>query len=143
MKLSFPLLISGFLLTAGCSTTTESYRVVNELTGSDWGLEEIDGRGVVDNVQSTMRFESNDRIAGWGGCNRYFTGFRSTGNEIKLGPIGSTRRICPPVVMEQEDRFFQALGKARTIRLEDPYLMIECEGIKKPLKFIRLKRSGG
>ena len=114
MKLSFTLLISGFLLIAGCSHTAESPKLVNELTDTEWGLEEIDGRGVVDNVQSTLRFETHDRITGWGGCNRYFTGFRSTGNGIKLGPIGSTRRICPPVVMDQEDRFFQALEKART-----------------------------
>ena len=143
MKLSFTLLISGFLLIAGCSHTAESPKLVNELTDTEWGLEEIDGRGVVDNVQSTLRFETHDRITGWGGCNRYFTGFRSTGNGIKLGPIGSTRRICPPVVMDQEDRFFQALEKARTIRVEGPYLMIESEGIKKPLKFVRLKSSGG
>jgi putative lipoprotein len=143
MKLSFPLLILGFLLTAGCSHTDDSPVVVDELIGTEWGLEEIDGSGVVDNVQSTLRFERNDRITGWGGCNRYFTGFRSTGDDIKLGPIGATRRICPPVVMGQEDRFFQALEKARTIRIEGPYLVIECEGIKKPLKFVKLKSSGG
>ena len=143
MKLSFPLLILGFLLIAGCSHTAESPMVVNELIGTEWALEEIDGSGVVDNVQSTLRFESNDRIMGWGGCNRYFTGFRSIGDDIKLGPIGSTRRICPPVVMDQEDRFFQALQKARKIRIEGPHLVIECEGIKKPLNFVKLKSSGG
>ena len=143
MKLGFSLFILGFLLTAGCSHTAESPGIVNELIGIDWGLEEIDGSGVVDNVQSTIRFENNDRISGWGGCNRYFTAYRSTGNEIKLGPIGSTRRICPPVVMGQEDRFFQALGKARSVRIEGPYLIIECEGIEIPLKFVKLKKSGG
>jgi heat shock protein HslJ len=45
--------------------------------------------------------------------------------------------------MDQEDRFFEALENARAIRIEGPYLMIECEGIKKPLKFVRLKSSGG
>ena len=143
MKLSFLLLIIGFVMTGACSHTAESPIIVNELIGTEWGLEEIDGSGVVDNVQSTLRFDRNDRITGWGGCNRYFTGFRSAGNEIKLGPIGSTRRICPTVVMDQEDRFFKALEKARTIQIEDAYLMIECEGIKKPLIFVRLKKSGG
>jgi heat shock protein HslJ len=143
MKLDFPVLIFAWFMIAGCSHTAESPMVVNELIGTEWGLEEIDGSGVADNVQSTLRFERNDRIIGWGGCNRYFTGLRSTGNGIKLGPIGSTRRICPPVVMDQEDRFFEALENARAIRIEGPYLMIECEGIKKPLKFVRLKSSGG
>jgi len=143
MKLNFPVLIVGLLMSAGCSHTAESPMIVNELIGTEWVLEEIDGRGVADNVQSTLRFDGNDRIIGWGGCNRYFTGFDSAGNGIKLGPIGSTRRTCPAVVMDQEDRFFQALEKARTIRIEASHLVIDCEGIKKPLKFVRLKSSGG
>jgi len=143
MKLSFSVFIFGWFMIAGCSHTAESPMIVNELIGTEWVLEEIDGRGVVDNVQSTLRFDGNDRIIGWGGCNRYFTGVGSAGNGIKLGPIGSTRRICPAVVMDQEDRFFQALEKARTIRIEGPHLVVDCEGIKKPLQFVRLKSSGG
>ena len=143
MKRSILVFIFGWLLTAGCSHTAEPPVSVDELIGTEWGLEEIDGGSVVDNVQSTLGFERNNRIIGWGGCNRYFTGFRSAGNGIKLGPIGSTRRICPPVVMDQEIRFLQALEKAHTIRIKGPYLVIECEGIKKPLKFVRLKKSGG
>lgn len=142
MKLGFVVLIFAGFMIAGCSHTAESPMVVNELIGTEWGLEEIDGSGVVDNVQSTLRFEGNDRIIGWGGCNRYFTGFRSAGNDIKLGPIGSTRRICPPGVMDQEDRFFQTLEKAHTIHMEGSYLVIECDGIKKPLKFVKLKSAG-
>jgi len=57
-----------------------------------------------------------------------------------MGPIESRRRICPPVVMDQEDRFFKALEKARNISLQDPYLMIYCDGIEKPLKFMMIKR---
>lgn len=142
MKLSFTLLIFGWLMIAGCSHIAESPMAVNELIGTEWVLEEIDGSGVVDNVQSTLRFDRNDRIIGWGGCNRYFTGVRLAGNKIKMGPIGSTRRICPPVVMAQEERFFQALIKARTISIEDPFLVIESDGIKKPLKFVKLRSSG-
>ena len=143
MKLGLAMIIIGFAVGAACSHTTESPMNINELIGTEWGLEEIDGSGVVDNVQSTLRFDRNDRITGWGGCNRYFSGFRSNGNDIKLGPIGSTRRICPTVVMDQENRFFQALEKARTIQIEDAYLLVECEEIEKPLKFIQLKGSGG
>ncbi len=45
--------------------------------------------------------------------------------------------------MDQEDRFFKALEKARNLSMQDPYLVIEYEGIEKPLKFIRLKTSDG
>ena len=115
---------------------------VDEFNSTDWALKEIDGRAVIDRVQSTIRFEGNDRIVGWGGCNRYFASVRSGFNYFEVGPIGSTRRICPPVVMAQEERFFAALQKARSIRMQDNDLVIDSQGTEKPLKFGRLKKPG-
>jgi heat shock protein HslJ len=76
---------------------------------------------------------------GWGGCNRYFTRFRSEGRSIAIGPIGATRRICPAVVMDQEKRFFKALEKAIRISMQEPYLLIYSENFEKPLKFTLIK----
>ena len=61
MRLSLALFIFGLLMIAGCRHTAESPMIVDELIGTEWGLEEIDGSGVVDNVQSTLRFERNYR----------------------------------------------------------------------------------
>jgi heat shock protein HslJ len=129
-------------LVVACSQTGKLQMSVEGFRGTDWVLEEIDGSAAVDRVQSTMRFQGNDRIAGWGGCNRYFANVRSGRNFFKVGPIGSTRRICPPVVMEQEERFFNALQKSRSIRMEGYQLVIDSEATQKPLKFGRLKKSG-
>ena len=140
MRIKLMMSIFGLLTTAACSHTGKSPVNIVELIGTEWGLEEIDGAGVADRVQSTLHFEREDRIAGWGGCNRYFAGLRSDGDMIRIGPIGSTRRICPPVVMDQEDRFFEALEKARNLSMQAPYLIIDCDGIENPLKFIMIKR---
>ena len=113
---------------------------VEEFNSTDWVLEEIDGSAVIDRVQSTLRFQGNDRIVGWGGCNRYFAAVRSGFKFFEVGPIGSTRRICPPVVMDREERFFAALQKARSIRMEGANLVIDSEATEKPLKFGRLKK---
>ena len=113
---------------------------VEEFNSTEWVLEEIGGSEVIDRVQSTIRFQGNDRIVGWGGCNRYFATVRSGFNFFKVSPIGSTRRICPPVVMDQEARFFVALQKARSIRMEGDNLVIDSEATEKPLKFGRLKK---
>ncbi|NIP23598.1 MAG: META domain-containing protein [Phycisphaerae bacterium] len=129
-------------LVVACSQTGKLQMSVEGFRGTDWVLEEIDGSAAVDRVQSTIRFQGNDRIAGWGGCNRYFANVRSGRNFFKVGPIGSTRRICPPVVMEQEERFFNALQKSRSIRMEGDQLVIDSEATQKPLKFGRLKKSG-
>jgi heat shock protein HslJ len=129
-------------LTVACSQTKKLQMSVEAFRGTDWVLVELDGEPAVDRVQSTIRFQGNDRIAGWGGCNRYFANFRSGRNFFKVGPIGSTRRICPPVVMAQEVRFFNALQKSSSIRMEDDQLVIESEVTREPLKFGRLKNSG-
>ncbi|MGD9057040.1 MAG: META domain-containing protein [Desulfobacterales bacterium] len=129
-------------LVVACSQSGKLQMSVEGFRGTDWVLEEIDGSAAVDRVQSTIRFQGNDRIAGWGGCNRYFANVRSGRNFFKVGPIGSTRRICPPVVMDQEERFFNALQKSRSIRMEGHQLVIDSEATQKPLKFGRLKKSG-
>jgi heat shock protein HslJ len=44
--------------------------------------------------------------------------------------------------MEQEERFFNALQKSCSIRMESDQLVIDSEATRKPLKFGRLKNSG-
>jgi len=142
MKPGFAPLIFSLFLTIACSQTEMLRMRVDGFNRTDWSLEEIDGKVLVDRVQSTIRFEANDRISGWGGCNRYFAAVRSGPGFTEIGPIGSTRRICQPVVMEQEDRFFEALQKACSIRLEGGHLLIDSQATRKPLKFGRLKKPG-
>ena len=135
-------LIFALVLIVACSQTERLRMRVDEFNRTDWALVKIDGRAMIDRVQSTIRFQENNRIVGWGGCNRYFATVRSGFDYLEVGPIGSTRRICPPVVMEQEERFFAALQKARSIRMEGDDLLIDIAGSEKPLKFGRLKKPG-
>ena len=138
---SVPIILLLALVVA-CNQAGNMRVRVEGFKGTDWVLEEIDGDAVIDRVQSTIRFQENDQIAGWGGCNRYFANYRSGRHFFNVGPIGSTRRICPPVVMEQEERFFNALQKSLSIRMEGDHLVIESEATREPLKFGRLKKSG-
>jgi putative lipoprotein len=142
MQPKFMPIVLILLLVVACSQTGKLQMNVAEFRGTDWVLKEIDGDAVLDRVQSTIRFQGNDRIAGWGGCNRYFANLRSGRDFFRLGPIGSTRRICPPVVMQQEERFFNALQKSRSIRMEGDQLVIDSEATREPLRFGRLKKSG-
>lgn len=134
------LIIFALALIVACSQTKRLRMGVEDFQNTDWALEEIDGSPVIDRVQSTIRFQANERVIGWGGCNRYSANFSSGFQYFKVGPIISTRRVCPPVVMEQEERFFTALQKSRSIRMEGAHLVIDSEATAKPLKFGRLKK---
>jgi heat shock protein HslJ len=68
MKPKVVLFICALFLIGACSQTERLRIGVEEFNSTDWVLEEIDGSAVIDRVQSTLRFQGNDRIVGWGGC---------------------------------------------------------------------------
>ncbi|CAH1674550.1 Membrane-bound inhibitor of C-type lysozyme [Hyphomicrobiales bacterium] len=78
------------------------------LTGQ-WLAEDIGGGGVVDRIQTTLAFGGDGKVTGSGGCN-HFTGKAEIGADtLSIGPLASTRMACPPAVMGQEQKFFNAL----------------------------------
>src|SRR5262245_43341121 len=83
-----------------------------------WLAEDIHHGGVIDRVQTMLEINTNGAISGTGGCNR-FTGRASiAGKKITFGPIASTKMACTPAVMNQEGKFFSALGDVRTWRID-------------------------
>jgi putative lipoprotein len=91
------------------------------LRGTSWLAEDIGGRGVIDRAQTTISFEPDDRVAGSGGCNRYFGSVTIEGDAITFSnKLGSTMMACAPALMDQERRFFDALAATRSYRFDDP-----------------------
>jgi heat shock protein HslJ len=83
------------------------------LVGRTWLVEDIGGAGVIDAARLSVGFGLDGRVAGSGGCNRWFAGFDLTGESLTLGPAGATMMACAPAIMDQERRFFAALGAVR------------------------------
>lgn len=82
------------------------------LTGGEWLVEDIAERGIVDASHATLIFSADGRVAGAASCNLYSAAFNLTGEGLSLGPIAMTRMMCPPALMEQENRFAAALEAA-------------------------------
>lgn len=63
---------------------------------------------------------AGDRLAGMGGCNRYFAAASMPSDGVlSLGPVGSTRMLCPePALAQQEQQFLQALGQVSRYRID-------------------------
>jgi heat shock protein HslJ len=113
------------------------------LSSSEWLLEDLSGTGVLDNVQATLTFPESGKGAGNGSCNRFFGPAEIKGEAIKLGPLGSSRMACPEAVMNQEAEYLQALQSAERFEWKDPYLLIYCNGLEKPLRFTRMAQQVG
>ena len=91
---------------------------VEDLIGTRWVAEDIDGDEVVDQPQSTISFDEATRVTGNAGCNRFFGSAQLGAQTLELGPLGSTRMACPDAIMDQEYRFLKALEASRRYRLD-------------------------
>ena len=92
------------------------------LIGSIWLVEDIGGAGVIDNLQSKLQFVSASQVAGHGGCNSFNGAAVLSAGQLSMGPLASTRKMCPPAVMDQENRFLRALETERSARVEHDLL---------------------
>jgi len=138
-------------LTLGCqsakpsavSPRPEPPTVLPALAGTSWIVEEIDARGVLEHVQSTVTFETAERLAGSTGCNRISGPVRLSGTTVRLGPLVSTRAACSPPVMDQERRFLAGLDAARTYQLDGGRLWLLNEGGQRRMRLARLEATIG
>lgn len=130
------------LLLAACSHKDPPPAVISprSLLGAPWLLEDLTGRGVIDNSHVTLQFLADDKVAGSGGCNRYSGSAALKGSIITFTPMASTMMACAPALMDQETRFFAALTQADTVSIDKTgALLIGVKGEDKPLLFRKEK----
>ena len=108
----------GVLALAACATppppAPPAHAGGAPLVGTEWRLEDLLGGGVIDNSHVTLKLESDGAGGGTGGCNRYFTSWKSQGDRLTLGKGGSTLMACAPALMNQEGKYLRALEAARS-----------------------------
>lgn len=104
-----------------------------ELTGVTW--MRVDDEDAAPHF-ATLRFEA-DRIAGHGGCNRYFADVEYAGSQLRLGAVGATRMMCPPPSMATERNLFAALARVRGYRLANEELMLLDQNGAAAARFVR------
>jgi len=76
-------------------------------------LEWIGERPLIDSSHLTMTLGEDGRAYGNAGCNHWFAPYAVDGNTISFGMLGSTRKMCAPALMEQEQRFIDAMSKVQ------------------------------
>ena len=94
------------------------------LTGVTWLAEDISGDGVIDNLQSTFTLDESGRLSGMAGCNRFNGQAKLEGTTMSVGPLATSRKMCPPAIMDQERKFLEALAKAKSFEIEDAFLRL-------------------
>jgi heat shock protein HslJ len=92
------------------------------LPGTSWNVLGVNNGkgGVVTSALSeklTMNFGADGKVSGFSGCNTYNGPFTTSGNTIKIGPLGVTRMACEQEANEMETQFLAALQNAATYRV--------------------------
>lgn len=67
---------------------------------------------------------ANGRISGSGGCNRFNGGYKTTGNQLSIGPLASTFQACEEGLMTQESNYLKALQAAQRYEMNQDGLQI-------------------
>lgn len=94
------------------------------IEGSNWLVEDIYGAGVIDDAQTTLTIGNDGEVNGSSGCNRYFTKASFSADTLSFAEVGSTYLQCPPALMNQESKFFDALGKTRAYKVDMGKLLL-------------------
>lgn len=63
----------------------------------------------------TMQLSRDGKMSGSTGCNLYTTSYTVKENQLTIGLPATTRKMCPPELMEQEQQFLNALEKGANI----------------------------
>ncbi|MEP3331253.1 META domain-containing protein [Sedimentitalea sp.] len=95
-----------------------------ELTGGEWLVEDINGEGVMDILQTTLAFGIDGQVSGSGGCNRYTGSYELTAETLSFGPLAATRKACLPAISNQEQKFFESIAAPLRVSVDETGAMI-------------------
>jgi heat shock protein HslJ len=103
------LALSTALLLTGCASSPAPSLPLDTTYQVEW----IGERPLVDRSHLTVTLGADGRAHGHAGCNRWFSSYQANGNQLSFSQAGATRMMCAPALMEQEQRFLQALGQVK------------------------------
>lgn len=82
-------------------------------TERSYQVEWIGERPLIDRSHLTITFAADGRAHGHAGCNHWFAGYTLKDDDVRFETPGSTRKMCAPSLMEQEQRFLAALTEVQ------------------------------
>nr|WP_059391630.1 META domain-containing protein [Pseudomonas toyotomiensis] len=82
-------------------------------TERSYQVEWIGEHPLIDRSHLTVTFAADGRAHGHAGCNHWFAGYTLKDDAVRFETPGSTRKMCAPSLMEQEQRFLAALAEVQ------------------------------
>jgi heat shock protein HslJ/uncharacterized lipoprotein YbaY len=89
------------------------------LQGGEWVVEDIGGKGIVDNSRATLKFGADGSVTGRGSCNTYGATWKLSGEGLTVTEGRSTLMACSPALDNQEREFMRLLAAANRFDITD------------------------
>ncbi len=114
----FLLFLAGYALVTVRNMGEEaanSVPTIADLSASAWRPSHIGEMSLAADNGLYVQFETDGKLAGYAGCNRFFGNYQLSRNTISIEPLGVTRKACSSQVMSFEISFIEALQSAKTV----------------------------
>ncbi|MDW7691098.1 META domain-containing protein [Flammeovirgaceae bacterium SG7u.132] len=98
---------------------------IPSITQTKWVLETLYGDKInygAGQAAAFMEFKE-DKVNGYGGCNKFFGGYSLDGTSLDFGMLGSTKMACP--TSDLEGKFMKALDETKSFAVEDGQLALK------------------
>ncbi|HEY7885192.1 MAG TPA: META domain-containing protein [Cellvibrionaceae bacterium] len=90
-----------------------------------WQLQSIGDRAVVENSPARIEFLDDGRIVGNASCNRFFGQYQLHQRQLIVeDALGSTKMMCLPELMEQEQVLLDFLPGSHKVTVDNKTLML-------------------
>jgi heat shock protein HslJ len=106
--------------------------VVAPLRGTTWRLIDLRGATTPSQLDPKPRrpvelvFAAQEHmVAGSGGCNLLKGSFQLDGEQLRFGPLASTRMACPPALMAFERSYLERLAQVRRWSIDRRTLLLQ------------------
>ncbi len=110
----------------GCLSDQNNTTDINTNLNGTWLVTTIDDTPVIADSMATLVFNTDElRLSGSTGCNLVNTGYKLDNDMIELGMAATTLKMCPPALMEQEQRFIKALEKVARLSITNDLLILQ------------------
>lgn len=115
-----------------------------KLKNTSWKLLNMDGKDVSKLISKnenniTLSFNENG-INGNSGINNYFGDCEIVNNNIKVGPLGSTRMAGPENLMKVEREFLELLENSKKVKLSNQKTLVLTTDKGKTLTFEKVNK---
>jgi putative lipoprotein len=129
-------MLFGLVLAVGTAGMTMSA----DLAGSEWRPSFMRASELPAASHMVVQFNPDGRITGNGGCNQFFGGYTIAGNHIKIGPLASTRKGCPGLLLA-ETALFATLEAANSFEQDGTTLVLFDAAGSKLAQFVRAEEE--